>query len=336
MQIIKRTHGNKGKPKLKITTPKIASEVELVEKEIREMSIPYHYDTKEYPIEVVDYKFKQGELVKPNYQRNLEWDEKMQSRFIESLFLGVPVPPLFLAVLEDGSLEIIDGLQRISTIHLFLSDKLQLIDLEGIESLNTFKFSDLHPSRQKKFNLITIRFHVVTDKADLPIRADIFDRLNSTGKKLVPSQVRKGAYATNPFYQFVLKMVKSSEFQKLYTGKEKESEDDELVLRYFVYADRYLEFKHDVAIFLNRSIESIADKGFDEAQKEREFKNMLAFIEKHFPNGFNKTPNGKALPRVRFEAIAVGTHLALKENPEVKPVYMTWLDSEEFQKAYNL
>ncbi|TAF29479.1 MAG: DUF262 domain-containing protein [Runella slithyformis] len=317
---------------MKTAQPKSASEVEEAEKEIREMSIPYHYDTKEYPIEVVSYKFKQGELVKPNYQRDLEWDEKMQSRFIESLFLGVPIPPLFLAVLEDGSLEIIDGLQRISTIDKFLNDRLTLKGVEGIEILNGFKFSDLHPSRQKKFNLITIRFHVVTDKADLPIRADVFDRLNSTGKKLVPSQVRKGAYATNVFYQFVLELVQSSDFQQLYTGKEKEAEADELVLRYFVYADRYLEFKHDVAIFLNRSIELIAEKGFDRLQKESEFKTMLAFVKSYFPNGFSKKDGNKAIPRVRFEAISVGVHLALRENPHLHPTYMNWLDSFEFKK----
>lgn len=316
----------------KTTKPKTIDEVELVEKEIREMSIPYHYDTKEYPIEVVAHKFKQGELVRPHYQRDLEWPLQMQSRFIESLFLGVPVPPLFLAVLDDGRLEIIDGLQRISTINEFLEDKLVLNDLDGIETLNGFRFSELHPSRQKKFNLVTIRFHVITDKADLPIRADVFDRLNSTGKKLVASQVRKGAYSTNPFYQFVMKMTQSSEFQKIYTGKEKEAEADELVLRYFVYSDKYLEFKHDVAIFLNRSIESIAEKGFDSLQREHDFKNMLNFVDKYFPNGFNKTDSGRAIPRVRFEAISVGTHLALKETPDLMPVYMSWLDSKEFKK----
>jgi hypothetical protein len=313
-------------------TPKTVAEIEEAEREIREMSIPYHYDTKEYPIEVVSYKFKQGELVKPHYQRDLEWSLPMQSRFIESLFLGVPVPPLFLAVLDDGRLEIIDGLQRISTINEFLDDKLILTELEGIETLNGFKFSDLHPSRQKKFNLITIRFHVVTDKADLPIRADVFDRLNSTGKKLVPSQVRKGAYATNEFYQFVLEMANLNEFKSIYKGRETQGEAEELVLRYFVYADRYLEFKHDVAIFLNRSIESIAATGFDRNQKETEFKNMLSFVGKYFPNGFNKQKNSNTVPRVRFEAIAVGTHFALKENPDLVPTYMSWLNSDEFKK----
>ncbi len=317
---------------MKTTILKTVEDIELVEREIREMSIPYHYDTKEYPIEVVAYKFKENEFVVPHYQRALEWKPDMQARFIESLFLGVPVPPIFLAILEDGHLEIIDGLQRISTINEFLDNKLILNNLEGITTLNGFKFSELHPSRQKKFNLITIRFHVVTDRADLPIRADIFDRLNSSGKKLVPSQVRKGAYSTNRFYEFILRMANSNDFKSIYKGKTAESEADELVLRYFIYAERYMDFKHDVSLFLNRCIEQIDHEGFDERQKSYEFRLMLSFVNTYYPHGFNKKEGANAVPRVRFEAISVGTHLALNENPRLVPTYMSWLDSVEFKK----
>lgn len=308
-------------------------DVDVIEQEIRELSIPYDYDTKEYPIEVVLHKYKNGEIVIPDYQRDLEWHREMKSRFIESLFLGVPVPPLFVAILEDGNLEIIDGLQRIGTIDQFVNNKLQLQKLEEITSLNGCKFKDLHPYRQRKFVLQTLRFLVVTTKADLAIRADIFDRLNSSGKKLVPAQIRKGAFTTNGFYKFVMIMADSPEFDRVYKGKKDGEEDKELVLRYFAYSENYGDFKHDVSIFLNRYVES-KGKNFsdhEKFQKDQDFKKMLLFVEKYFPFGFTKDLNAKATPRVRFEAISVGSHLALKMNPALIPTSMKWLESKKFK-----
>lgn len=59
---------------------------------------------------------------------------------------------------------------------------------------------------------------------------------------------------------------------------------------------------------------------------------MCKFVEKHFTNGFAKPDSQKAVPNVRFEAISVGTALALRENPDLIPMDMTWLDSDEFKK----
>ena len=63
-----------------------------------------------------------------------------------------------------------------------------------------------------------------------------------------------------------------------------------------------------------------------------EFENVLKFVQQHFPNGFKR--NGyNTVPRIRFEAIAVGVTLALREQPELEPVNVTaWLDSPEFIK----
>jgi len=312
---------------------KTPQELELLETEILEKSIPYEYDTKEFPIEVVVLKYQNNEIKIPEYQRNLEWRPEMKSRFIESLFLGVPVPPIFVAIMDDGNLEIIDGLQRIGTITEFLQNKLKLQKLDEIKNLNNFKFLDLPISRQKKFKLHTIRFYVVTPKADLAIRADIFDRLNSSGKKLVPAQIRKGAFATNSFYRFVIDMAKIPEFSSLYNGKKDEDEPHELILRFFAYSENYEDFKHDVAIFLNRYVESKFNNFSPEEEnvKKEEFIGMLNFVKKYFPHGFNKKKNNKAIPRVRFEAISVGVNLALRINKDIVPSNFDWLESDEFR-----
>lgn len=307
-----------------------------VEEQIKIESIPYDYDTKEFPIEVVISKFKvipgvPSDLVIPEYQRDFVWDKRMQSRFIESLFLGVPVQPVFAAVREDGTLEIIDGSQRIRTINEFVSNSLKLRDLENIDSLNGYTFSNLAVSRQRKFNLITVRFHIITDKADLAIRADIFDRLNSNGKKLTPSEIRKGAFSDNEFYQFVLQCVDNPLFKELYSSVKDRGEKEELILRFFAYSESYLLFKHDVAIFLNQYVIAKGKNGFNQAQMKLEFERMLNFVNQYIPGGFSKL-GGKAIPRVRFEAISVGSNLALRQDPDLQPEYLDWLDSKEFKE----
>jgi uncharacterized protein with ParB-like and HNH nuclease domain len=60
---------------------------------------------------------EKGELHRaPEYQRKFRWDEEAESRLVESLLLGLPVPNLFFATNTDGSWEVVDGLQRLSTL----------------------------------------------------------------------------------------------------------------------------------------------------------------------------------------------------------------------------
>jgi hypothetical protein len=317
---------------------KSAEEIEVAEKQIKESQIPYEYDTKEFPIEVVLGKFnppKNGEatLYIPHYQRQFVWKPNEQSRFIESVFLGVPIPPIFAATNEEkGTLEIIDGSQRIRTLNSFVSGELKLRELKKLTALNGFKFEDIPAPRQNKFLLISIRFHVVTEKADATIRADIFDRINTTGKKLSPSEIRKGALA-GPFYDLVIELSKDTQFLKICPiskGSKGRGEAEELILRFFTYSEKYLEFKHDVYPFLDAYVLE-QNQGFNKEEKSKHFKNMLSFIEKYFKNGFGKTATAGSTPRVRFEAIAVGTYLALQKNPELQPQDMSWLESKEFK-----
>lgn len=57
--------------------------------------------------------------IAPEYQRQFRWDVERQSSLIESLYLGIPVPAIFTATNADGTWELIDGVQRVSTILCF-------------------------------------------------------------------------------------------------------------------------------------------------------------------------------------------------------------------------
>ena len=134
--------------------------------------------------------------------------------------------------------------------------------------------------------------------------------------------------------KFFEKCAKDEQFNKLCpisdTMKNR-YEDSELIVRFFAYLNNYQNFQHVVDDFLNDFVQG-KEKEFDKDAYEKEFRNMLNFVEKYFPYGFAKTKNAKSTPRVRFEAISVGVALALRENLDLVPDSMEWLGSEEFKK----
>jgi hypothetical protein len=107
--------------------------------------------------EILDM-FKEKELdINPDFQRLFQWSEGAQSRFIESLLLEMPVPPIYVIEQEEGRYLLIDGLQRISSyLHLrgeleathleppvHRGEKLVLIECDIVEELNGKTFDDL-------------------------------------------------------------------------------------------------------------------------------------------------------------------------------------------------
>lgn len=308
--------------------------LQLIEFQIQQESVPYIYDTKEYPVEVIVAKYKKEQIFVPHYQRNFVWKPAEKSRFIESVFLGVPIMPFLVSVSgEEAELEIIDGSQRIRTLAEYCEDGFRLNGLQKLTELNGTTFSELTESRRNKFLLRDFRFHVVTDKASQEIRADIFNRVNTSANKLKSSEIRKGAYQ-GEFYNFIIECSKQPLFRKVCPipeSKAKRGEYEELALRFFAYTTSYQKFKHDVAPFLDEFLKS-QNKGFDKNALLQDFEQVMNFVERYFePPYFARKGRDNTTPRVRFEALSVGIHLALKENPDLEPTNFSWLESKEFK-----
>jgi Protein of unknown function DUF262 len=64
------------------------------------------------------------------------WDREKQSALIESFLLNIPVPPIYLAEDELGQYSVVDGKQRLTSIHAFMTGNLRLTGLTGFEALN--------------------------------------------------------------------------------------------------------------------------------------------------------------------------------------------------------
>jgi len=306
-----------------------------IENQIQIESVPYIYDTKEYPIEVIVSKLRKDQIFVPHYQRNFVWKPKEKSRFIESVFLGVPIMPFLVSVSgEDAELEIIDGSQRIRTLQEYVEGSLKLNGLEKLTELNNTKFSELSESRKNKFLLRDFRFHVVTDKATHEIRADIFNRVNTSSNKLSSSEKRKGAYQ-GEFYNFIIKCSQMDSFREICPIPEQKAnrgEYEELILRFFAYSESYLKFKHDVENFLDEYLLSKQKIGFVPEELKSNLELVINFVKQYFDKPyFARKGRDNATPRVRFEALSVGIFLALKQNPNLAPDNLNWIESKEFK-----
>lgn len=308
------------------------------EEQIIEKQKIVDYDIKEFTIELITQKYINGleedenDIFIPTYQRNFVWNDQRQSKFIESILLGIPVPYIFTADVDNGRLEVVDGSQRLRTIVNFIENKLILNDLELLDKLNGFKFSNLSIARQRKFKNSTIRMIALSDKSDEEVRFMMFERINTGSDLLKDMEKRKGIFG-GKFVNFVYEECSSHPLfikHTFFTEKvKKRGEAEELIIRFFAFSDNYLSFKAGMNIFLNDYTEKM-NKNFDRDRMWNEFDRMLKFVDSHITIGFKKNEDSQKTPRVRFEAISVGINLALRNKPNLIPKNIAFLDSKEF------
>jgi hypothetical protein len=283
--------------------------------------------------------------VAPVYQRQFRWDNLKRSHLVESVFLGVPVPSLFMAANRDGTWELVDGVQRLSTLIQFAGSeearrKLKLdapLRLDGLDKLsasNGLTFSALPESLQLHFLHRPIKVITLSDKSDLVVRFDLFERLNTGGVALTNQEIRECIYRGR-FADFLETMAKNSGFRKvvrLTQIQEKDGTREECVLRFFAFLARYKSFVHSVLEFLNTYMAS-ASKSFDYASSERIFTRTFAQLAEALPNGIVRG-NRKLTPINLFEGVAVGAALALKRISRIESRDARhWVQSAELRKC---
>jgi len=339
-----------------IQTIDIKSEkINKVEEQIRQQSKPVDYRIFEYPIEIIVQKYLKGEdndeneIFIPDYQREMVWTEENQSKFIESIFLGLPIPYIFVADV-DARLEIIDGTQRVRNLARFLENELVLINLKKLTELNGLRFSDLLGSRQQRFSRIPLRMIQLTEEADEEIRRDLFERINSGSIELNEMEKRIGGQP-GLFLDLIQDLSKTSKFQELcyFSQVQKERRDpQEYVLRFYAFLYQYKEYPGKVHVFLDnflisqneelKKLKERNEKDFNEkiCQMNEEFNSMIEFVSNNCPEVF-KMGVKKIQPttRSKFESISVGISLALRENPNLKCENFDFLDTDHFNYLTN-
>lgn len=282
--------------------------------------------------------------VAPAYQRQFRWPATNQSRFIESVFLGIPVPSLFMAANKDGSWELIDGVQRLSTLIHYVGtteqrNKFNLktpLRLEGLEVLVNFNgctFDDLPQTLRLKFILRPLKVTTLSDKSDLKVRFDLFERLNTGGVKLTDQEIRSCVYRGR-FNDFLDELSLNADFLtciNLTESKKNDGTKQELILRFFAYLHNRDKFEHSVVGFLN---DYMGDTSilFNYTKNRELFEMTFSNLRALLPDGI-KRGNRKVTPINLFEAVVVGAALAISEGCDISHSNVeTWIEDEDLIK----
>lgn len=259
--------------------------------------------------------YKNGELtISPDYQRLFRWEKEKQSRFVESLVLEMPVPPIFVIEVDEGIYELIDGLQRISSYLHFRGERLDAdtedadtedADTEGLEGylrlqgcdivpdLNGLTFKELPKALQIKIKRSFVRMEVIKKESETALKYHMFKRLNTGGELLSAQEIRNctirllGAQGMdfleecshNEDFRNVIKRIGTDKFKTRY--------DQELVLRFFAIKNDLEKYRYPVTEYLTRFLEKITTKELPFAyDKERQvFGDTFNFINKQLGEG---------------------------------------------------
>jgi len=302
------------------------------------------FDTYDITVQQLLAMFRDGAIdVAPVYQRQYRWDVQRQSRLVESIFLGIPVPSLFMAANADGTWELVDGVQRLLTLIHFAGDEavrakaslngpLRLTALEKLSAFNDRIIVDLPKSVQLQFMLRPVKVVTLSDKSDLVVRFDLFERLNTGGVALTAQEIRSCVYR-GEFDSFLERLSEYDQFKtvvRLPASAEKDGARQEYVLRFFAFLYHYRDFKHSVLDFLNDYM-SEASKAFDFIANEKLFMRTFDVLAKALAHGLARRSN-RTTPVNLYEAVAVGAALALKSRRVIRTEGLSrWANSAELR-----
>lgn len=248
--------------------------------------------------ELVD-RYKENEIIKPELQRHYVWDRAEASRFIDSILLGLPLPSIFLAQVDEEKMLIIDGYQRIMTVHDFITGRFstdqKVFKLSRSKRINSrwagkafVELSDTERRRIRNTTIHTIIFTQVEPKSGNSSLYQIFERINTSGRTLLPQEIRNCIYQGS-FNKLLMELNELPEWRALF-GREAidpRMRDIELILRFFALgSQKYLEGdveRLSLKLFLNEYMQenSDIDEATSESMKNR-FTDAIRYLYAHF------------------------------------------------------
>lgn len=174
------------------------------EREITEPFNPKDVDIISQPMvisNIIDQLKCEDILLEPDFQRHPDlWDDRKQSRLIESLMIRIPLPTFYFDSADDDKLIVVDGLQRLYAIKRFMvldendEKRLRLTDLEYLKEYEGKKFEELPPNMQRRIKTQTLMTYVIRPGTPEKVRTSIFTRINTGGLTLEPAEIKNSVY----------------------------------------------------------------------------------------------------------------------------------------------
>ncbi len=244
----------------------MAEKYELIEKiaseeEDKEIGVPI-YKIVSYPsdptLEVLDEKWKREEILVLGFQRRWVWSHAQASKLIESFLLGLPVPAIFVYREPSQKQVVIDGQQRLRTMHGFFSGKLPDggdFFLKGVSPRWEGKFYDtLEEPDRIRFRDSVLRVVIVEqlDPQDRTSIYHIFERLNTSGTVLTPQEVRNCVYH-GPFNDLLIELNKDTTWRSIFGSGRPDTRmrDIEVIVRFLALFEDSDSYTKPMKQFLN-------------------------------------------------------------------------------------
>lgn len=278
--------------------------------------------TRQMTVDLLLSRTESGMInLQPDFQRRWGvWDQRRQSRLIESLLLRIPLPVLYAAEDEDERWEIVDGIQRLSTIARFIKPGIigeRPLVLSGLEYLHDYvgkTFAELSPRLKMRLREAELIIHLIRKGTPPEVKFNIFARINTGGLALSPQELR---HAITPGKARVIleNWANLPSFIEATDGSVQPTrmDDRELVLRFLAFyllgLERYKQ--PDMDGFLISAMRTINDTNDTEIENiKSRFESALktAYVifgkdafRKRYAKDAGRLPINKAI----FEALAV-------------------------------
>ncbi len=279
--------------------------------------------------EIVNLHSQDELVIHPDYQKLFRWSDEQKSKLVESILLELPIPQIFVIENEDGVLELIDGLQRVSSVIQFIEpDKLRLepLILQGchiVKTLNDKKFRDLPLRLRLRLKRSSVRTIIIKRQSKTFLRYEMFKRLNTDGAILAPQEIRNCSArmigdSGSDFYEFIRTCAKKGEFrtciETLSQAEFEKKGDEELMLRFFALKNAQNLFKKSVSDWLDAYMEKVllGELEFNYQEEEKAFNAIFHFFSTTLEaRAFVKYRGGQAIGALApayFEAITMGVY----------------------------
>ncbi|HLP60740.1 MAG TPA: DUF262 domain-containing protein [Candidatus Deferrimicrobium sp.] len=291
----------------------LKDDADTQEEELYSNGSPYPYEMPR-EVEIRENKFsifewlrklKEGKmLLNPEFQRHLVWKDEQRARFIESILLNIPLPPLYVREDKEGRYIIVDGQQRTSTLRDFEEGKFKLSGLQILKKLDGKSFNDLDPGLKATIEDKQLSFYIIKLTVPLPMIYEIFNRINTGGTQLTRQEIRNCIFLGSATR--LLKKLSEQEYFKLaidYGISFKRMKDREAILRYLAFKifnyDR--DYKDDMDDFLGTTMKAINQMNEDETTVlEKNFERVMKLTYEFFgPKNF-RLPTEKSKGRINI------------------------------------